>query len=247
MESILSGLTEPQKLVALMAYEGLANKQIAHEMQTGEAAVKFHLTRVFRKLGVDGRVSLVRKLAPILGIILMAAVAHAQPKLSQVVTASSSTINLAGGGMNPAALQVSVTVPAGATVAPGPGLVAAGKSLAYFIPASGPAVLLIYGGTTAIPDGAVAVISLAAPFTPAMTLPLAVDANANTVGISISGGACDLNQDGSVTLADVQIAVDQATGKAACANDINADGKCTVLDVQRVVNAAAGGTCKAGA
>ena len=149
--------------------------------------------------------------------------------------------------MNPAALQVSVTVPTGATIAPGANLAAAGKTLAYFIPATGPAVLVVYGGIGAVPDGAIAVINFAAPFVPAMTLPFAVDASANTISISVSGGACDLDRDGSVTLADVQIAVDQATGKVACANDLNQDAKCTVLDVQRVVNAAAGGACKTGA
>ena len=94
MESSLSELTEQQKLVALMVYEGMVSKAIAYEMQTCEATVKFHLTNVFRKFGVDGRVGLVRKLAPILGVLLLAVAAQAQPKLSQAVTATSATINL---------------------------------------------------------------------------------------------------------------------------------------------------------
>lgn len=243
----LESLTPTECRIVRAIYDGKRNREIATELRIKEGTVKTYVSHILAKLKFRSRVEIVRWLAPILGVLLLAAVSHAQPKLSQVVTATTATVNLAGGGMNPSSLEVSVTVPAGATIAPGPGLAGAGKTLAYFIPASGPAMLVVYGGQGAIPDGALAVISLPAPFVPAMSLPIAVDANSNGITISISGGACDLNGDGSVTLADVQISVDQALGKSACSNDLNGDGKCTVLDVQRVVNAAAGGACKAGA
>lgn len=51
----------------------------------------------------------------------------------------------------------------------------------------------------------------------------------------------DLNGDGKVDMADVQIAVNQATGAAVCGTgDINGDGKCNVMDVLLVIKAALG-------
>jgi hypothetical protein len=59
-----------------------------------------------------------------------------------------------------------------------------------------------------------------------------------------SGSACDLNNDASINVGDVQQCVNQAIGRATCATgDINKDGSCTVVDVQRDVNAALGGQC----
>lgn len=51
----------------------------------------------------------------------------------------------------------------------------------------------------------------------------------------------DVNADGAVNVSDVQAAVNQALGAAACARgDLNGDGTCTVSDVQLVVNKAIG-------
>jgi hypothetical protein len=59
-----------------------------------------------------------------------------------------------------------------------------------------------------------------------------------------SASACDLNNDNSANVSDVQLCVNQAIGTAACSTgDINKDGACNVVDVQRVVNAALGGQC----
>ena len=58
---------------------------------------------------------------------------------------------------------------------------------------------------------------------------------------------CDLNGDGSVDIVDLQLAINQASGKAPCGNaDLNGDGRCDVIDVQRVINAAIGGACRIG-
>jgi hypothetical protein len=65
-------------------------------------------------------------------------------------------------------------------------------------------------------------------------------------GGSGAANACDLNGDGSVNFTDVQAAISQALGLAACANaDLDGSG-CSVVDVQRVVNASQGGTCRTG-
>ncbi len=59
--------------------------------------------------------------------------------------------------------------------------------------------------------------------------------------------ACDLNNDGVVDVADVQVAIDQILGKSPCANsDLDRNGRCDVIDVQRVINAASGKGCRVG-
>ena len=56
--------------------------------------------------------------------------------------------------------------------------------------------------------------------------------------------ACDLNGDGRVDGADVQIATNQALGSMPCTTaDLTTKGRCTVEDVQRVANAALGQPC----
>jgi hypothetical protein len=70
-----------------------------------------------------------------------------------------------------------------------------------------------------------------------------------TVTQSVSGIqiSCDINGDGRVDKSDVDIAIQQVLGTAACGSgDLDLNGTCNVVDVQRVINAAAGGVCKIG-
>ena len=55
-----------------------------------------------------------------------------------------------------------------------------------------------------------------------------------------SSSPCDVNGDGAINVADVQMEVNMALGIGSCTNP---SGTCTVTAVQRVVNAALGGTC----
>jgi hypothetical protein len=55
--------------------------------------------------------------------------------------------------------------------------------------------------------------------------------------------ACDLNGDGSVTAADVTVAINMALGTTPCTANIEGPGTCTVITVQRVVNASLGQPC----
>jgi|CXWL01.1.fsa_nt_gi parallel beta-helix repeat protein len=56
-----------------------------------------------------------------------------------------------------------------------------------------------------------------------------------------SGSVTDLNGDGITNVTDIQIAVNQAAGGAACGSgDVNRDGVCNVADVQLVVNRSLG-------
>jgi hypothetical protein len=58
---------------------------------------------------------------------------------------------------------------------------------------------------------------------------------------------CDLNGDGNVNSADVQLSINAALGLATGVNgDLNSDGKMDVVDTQRVVNAALGSGCRIG-
>src|SRR5690349_18154669 len=57
---------------------------------------------------------------------------------------------------------------------------------------------------------------------------------------------CDLNGDGLVDIADVQLATNMSIGQVTCAANIVAPAVCNIVVVQRVVNAALGGACVTG-
>lgn len=59
-------------------------------------------------------------------------------------------------------------------------------------------------------------------------------------------GACDLNQDSSVNVLDVQLSVNMSLGLTPCTANIYGAGVCNAIVVQRVVNAALGGSCVTG-
>jgi hypothetical protein len=66
-------------------------------------------------------------------------------------------------------------------------------------------------------------------------------------GQALQGPTCDLNNDGAVNAADLQLSVNAALGAIACGSgDLDQNGRCDVVDVQRVVIAATGGTCRVG-
>ena len=58
-----------------------------------------------------------------------------------------------------------------------------------------------------------------------------------------STSPCDLNGDGVVSVADVQIAVNEVLGLSACTMNLDGTGTCDVADVQRIITAALGGSC----
>jgi hypothetical protein len=55
--------------------------------------------------------------------------------------------------------------------------------------------------------------------------------------------ACDLNGDGTVNSADVQLAINMSLGLTGCTANIAGANVCNVIVVQRVVNASLGGAC----
>jgi hypothetical protein len=57
--------------------------------------------------------------------------------------------------------------------------------------------------------------------------------------------ACDINGNGSINVADVQLEINEALGAALPANDLNGDHVVNVADVQIVINAVLGLVCTA--
>jgi DNA-binding NarL/FixJ family response regulator len=55
-----AGLTERELMIVRAVARGLSNEAIAKELWVAEQTVKFHLTNIYRKLGVDNRTDAVR-------------------------------------------------------------------------------------------------------------------------------------------------------------------------------------------
>ena len=74
--------------------------------------------------------------------------------------------------------------------------------------------------------------------------------NAYTLELDGTGSAtsmCDLNGDGVVNVADVQLGIDQALGILPCTTaDLQQNGQCNVVDIQRLLVAAQTGVCTIG-
>ncbi|RNG32904.1 helix-turn-helix transcriptional regulator [Streptomyces botrytidirepellens] len=62
--SSLAGLSQPERDVARLVVGGLANREIADELQVATRTVELRLTKIYRKLGAKGRAELVAHLAP---------------------------------------------------------------------------------------------------------------------------------------------------------------------------------------
>jgi hypothetical protein len=60
---------------------------------------------------------------------------------------------------------------------------------------------------------------------------------------AISSNPCDLQLNGNINAADVQLIVNQALGLTHAVNDLNGDGAVNVVDVQVEIDAALGFGC----
>src|SRR5690349_569795 len=58
--------------------------------------------------------------------------------------------------------------------------------------------------------------------------------------------ACDLNTDGKVDAADVQLAINMSLGVTTCTANVAGSGVCNVVMTQRVINSAQGAACLTG-
>ena len=169
----------------------------------------------------------------------------------QTVTASLTL----SGSVAPVALQWTAPTPSGWTATWTRGMAAATANKQV---ASGPSATILYASSapanTTIGAGVVANLALTIPATAtgpqtitlsglqgvvinsggaAVSAPVTSTAGALTINVLARE---DLNGDGKIDAADIQIALDGATGTAACPlADANGDGVCNVLDVMVVV------------
>ncbi|MEL0029079.1 MAG: response regulator transcription factor, partial [Perlucidibaca sp.] len=67
MRKRLASLTATQMKVLMSVADGRLNKQVAADLHVSEAAIKAHLTGIFRKLGVHNRTQAMLALQPVLG------------------------------------------------------------------------------------------------------------------------------------------------------------------------------------
>jgi sugar lactone lactonase YvrE len=72
-----------------------------------------------------------------------------------------------------------------------------------------------------------------------------VDSGNRRVRSLTPNSLCDMNGDGSLNVADVQLIINEALGTAPAKNDVNRDGVVNIADVQIVINAALGQGCTA--
>src|SRR4051794_20265772 len=56
--------------------------------------------------------------------------------------------------------------------------------------------------------------------------------------------ACDVNSDGVVDLADVQLAINMALGVTRCTANVYGAAKCNAVVVQRITNVVLGSSCR---
>jgi len=75
---------------------------------------------------------------------------------------------------------------------------------------------------------------------------LALVASARTGLAQSMFNACDLNQDGTVNVVDVQLAVNMYIGTSPCTATVAGTGVCNQDVVNRIKTAAIGGTCVTG-
>lgn len=85
------------------------------------------------------------------------------------------------------------------------------------------------------------------PFTVDITVKDSNSASANhSYSLTVSASSpCDIQQNGNINAADVQILINEALGKAPAVNDLNGDGAVNILDVQIEINAVLGLGCAA--
>jgi|HubBroStandDraft_2_1064218.scaffolds.fasta_scaffold21502_2 DNA-binding CsgD family transcriptional regulator len=254
-------LTPREMEVAKLIAAGVRYRAIGNQLDIKEITVKKYAAEIRSKIGAP-RYGTIAKvlLATVLcgtafGQSLTLVSAPVAPGASGTVFVSLAGIPT---GTSIAALEFTVSVPPGLAFNPTVGTIVAGnKSITCSAP--GQSLTCIVWGSTVVAmlNGVVAQLTFTAPAT-GVTITLSNTLGADITGssVAITAGAplvlsvlspCDLNGDGVVNLADVQIVLTAALTTTATTPDLNGDGKVNVIDVQRVVDAAApGGTCRTG-
>jgi hypothetical protein len=146
-----------------------------------------------------------------------------------------------------------LTVLLPAITSPAPGSISPNGSISLSLTGATP------GGTVKILDGntLLATITADASGNGTKSLTLAAGAHSLTtvdvasglvstaVNFIVTAGKCDINQDGAISIADVQLIVNEALGLAPAVNDLDGDNVVDIVDVQIEINADLGLGCAA--
>lgn len=135
-------------------------------------------------------------------------------------------------------------------------LTGAGKTLSTAFLSNGDVRMVATGvNQTAIPNGLIAygTFALNSQFlTGSTTVTMKNCSSSNALGGVLATGcttatirpfSCDLNGDGAINVADVQILINEVLGIIPAVHDLNHDGAVTVADVQKLSNAVLGLGC----
>lgn len=187
--------------------------------------------------------------------------ANVKPGQTGVVLA----LNLSGSaGANIAAIQASVTVPAGFLIT-GSAIGAAGTTASKTLTCNPTAPTCVLAGLnqTALADGVLFTLTgtvsatASGPLAFGVTNQLGASNAAKAVSVSVAAGpafslpvisACDINGDGRVDISDIQAyLLTQIFAAPASLIDLNGDGVANIIDVQRIATAGTpGGACVTG-
>lgn len=195
------------------------------------------------------------------GILLAVAAMAQTPNLTLSTSSSGSkaggsvTLSVNSNLATMAAVQWSLSLPAGVTVVPTVGAAATAASKVLNCNSTGTLCLLSGLNQNLIGVGILANYTVTFPanvsgpqnFT--INFPVAADAGASKVTV-ISGPTLpiailskyDLTGDGRVDILDVQVAITQVITGSCTTADVNGDGSCDVLDVAAVILSALGVT-----
>ncbi len=175
-------------------------------------------------------------------------------KAGQTISLSLSASGTTNTGA--AGFQWAIALPANYTATVSAGAAATTANKTPFCATDGSFCLLV--GTqnaTIIPNGVIASISLKVPASAVVgpqAFPLSSLMGVDAAGLLVLGGVAsgptysltildkrDLNGDGTITAADVQLMVNEViaarTSPGACVDDLNGDGKCDLVDVFQVL------------
>ena len=161
--------------------------------------------------------------------------------------APASIVALTGSGQT-ALLGTVFPVPLSALVKDSGGNPLSGITVTFTAPASGAGAALSATSAVTNASGIASVTATGNGTAGAYNVTAGVNGTLLTVAFALANStanACFINSDNVVTVADVQVVVNQALGVAQALNDLNLDGVVNVVDIQIEINAALNLGCAA--
>ncbi len=169
-----------------------------------------------------------------------------------VLAGAPASISAAGGSGQSASVSTAFASQLQALVKNGGGDAVPNQSVTFTAPSNGASGTFANGMTsyTTTTNGsgiATATLTIANATVGSYTVTAAVTGVTATASFSLTNlkvfSACDVNQDSTTTVADIQQIIHQALGVSTPASDLNSDGTVNALDVQIVIDAVLGQGC----